>query len=51
LYLFLFSTDFSSNIFFDPNEFPLLNSIGMTPMSMDSPKEKRAYFEAHMELH
>jgi len=50
LYLFIFSTDFSSNIFFDPNEFPLLNSIGMTPMSMDCLVREIVKFHGHRSI-
>jgi hypothetical protein len=50
LYLFLFLTDFSRNIHFDPNEFPLLNSIGITPMNIDCLVQEIVKFHGHRSI-
>jgi hypothetical protein len=50
LYLFLFLTDFSSIIYFDSNEFPLLNSIGITSMNMDCLVQDIVKFHGHRSI-
>jgi hypothetical protein len=43
-------TDLSRNIYFDPNEFPLLNSIGITPMNMDRLVQESVIFHGHWSI-
>jgi hypothetical protein len=50
LHLFLLVPDLSSNIYFDPNEFPLLNSIGITPMNMDRLVQEIVEFHGHQSI-
>jgi hypothetical protein len=43
-------TDLSSNISFDPKEFPLLNSIGVTPMNLDCLVQEIVKFNGHQSI-